>query len=303
MLDDIYREYGGYFFLPMTQAYSVAVPVTIGCSWNKCNFCSLNSMHNFRFLGLDEIEKRLKKLKEYYDLRKRIVKKIVLAGANPFCLDTEILLGIIELIKRCFPDVENISSFARVDDILRKNQEELDELKKAGMGELVLGIESGSNKVLKLHNKGVTSEDTILGLSKLENSNISYATHIILGLGGKELSRQNAIDTGRLLSEFNPQVIIVVTLVLFKDAKIIEKIKTKEFTRLRPLETLEEEKLLLENLNMRNSIFNGTHKTNTLILKGRLPEQKNILMGKIDYALENRNSKDLNNEEMLKWSE
>lgn len=301
MLNEIYKEYGEYFYVPMTQGYSVAVPVNVGCSWNKCLYCDLNQGNKYRFLGLEEINRRLKMLKSHYSNRRRTVNKVVMAGGNPFCLDTNTLIEIIKLIKYYFPDVKNISSFARVDDILRKSKDELFQLKKLGMGELSIGIESGNDEILAFHNKGITRNDNFLALTRLEECNISYSTYIMLGLGGRKLSKENAIDTAQFLSNFNPDVVIVVTLVLFKNAKLVERVKNKEFIRLRPLESLKEERLLIESLNLKNTIFNGTHKTNTLILKGKLPQQKDILLDKIDDVLEEYDSKDIKNKEMSKW--
>lgn len=301
MLNEIYKEYGNYFYVPMTQGYSVAVPVTVGCSWNKCLYCDLNHDNKFKFLGLQEIDKKLKALKEYYSNRKRPVKKVVMAGGNPFCLDTDTLIEIIRLIKDYFPQVKNISSFARADDILRKSKDELLELKRLGMGELSIGVESGNDEILAFHNKGVTREDNYRALKKLEECNISHSTYIMLGLGGKKLTRENAIDTASLLSMVNPQVIIVVTLVIFKDAKLVEKIRKKEFKRLSVLESIREEKMLLENLHMRNTIFNATHKTNALILKGKLPEQKGLLLDKTNRFLKENDNRTVRNREISRW--
>lgn len=301
MLNEIYKEYGNYFYVPMTQGYSVAVPVTVGCSWNKCLYCDLNHDNKFKFLGLQEINKKLKALKEYYSNRRRPVKKVVMAGGNPFCLDTDTLIEIIGLIKDYFPQVKNISSFARADDILRKSKDELLELKRLGMGELSIGVESGNDEILAFHNKGVTREDNYRALMKLEECNISYSTYIMLGLGGRKLTRENAIDTASLLSMVNPQVIIVVTLVIFKDAKLVEKIRKKEFERLSVLESIREEKMLLENLNMRNTVFNATHKTNALILKGKLPEQKGLLLDKINRFLKENDNRTVRNREISRW--
>ena len=301
MLNEIYKEYGNYFYVPMTQGYSVAVPVTVGCSWNKCLYCDLNHDNKFKFLGLQEIDKKLKALKEYYSNRKRPVKKVVMAGGNPFCLDTDTLIEIIRLIKDYFPQVKNISSFARADDILRKSKDELMELKRLGMGELSIGVESGNDEILAFHNKGVTREDNYRALMKLEECNISYSTYIMLGLGGRKLTKENAIDTASLLSMVNPQVIIVVTLVIFKDAKLVEKIRKKEFERLSVLESIREEKMLLENLNMRNTVFNATHKTNALILKGKLPEQKGLLLDKINRFLKENDNRTVRNREISRW--
>lgn len=301
MYREVYKEYGEYFHVPMPQSYSLAIPVTIGCSWDKCLFCDLTQGNKYKFLGLKEIEKRLKILVSYHKKRRRPVKKVVLAGSNPFCLETDILIKIINMIKAYFPKVENISCFARADDILRKSKKELLELKNLGMGELSIGIESGNDEILAFHNKGVTRKDNYNAMKKLEECNITYSTYIMLGLGGRNLSSENAIDTASLLSKVNPEVIVVVTLVLFKNAKLIEKVRSKEFLRLRPFDTLKEERLLLESLNMKNSILNGTHKTNVLILKGKLPEQKELLLNKIDETLEKYTHREIKYKDMLRW--
>ncbi len=301
MLKDVYKEYGEYFYVPMTQGYSVAVPVTLGCSWDKCLYCDLNQGNKFKFFGLEEIENRLNILRKFYSNRRRPVEKVVMAGGNPLCLDTGILIDIIHLIREYFPQVKNISSFARADDILRKSKDELLELKNLGLGQLSVGVESGNDEILAYHNKGISREDNYRALAKLEELSIDYSTYIMLGLGGKRLSKENAIDTASLLSMVNPQVIIVVTMVVFKNAKLVERIRKGEFERLSVLDTIREERLLLENLHMKNTIFNGTHKTNALILKGKLPEQKELLLDKIDKALKKYDQRSLRNREINRW--
>lgn len=302
MLHDVYQDYGQYFYVPMTQACSLAVPVTLGCSWNRCLYCDLNHNQTFRFLGFTDIEKKLEALKAHYSQSRRPVERIVLAGGNPFCLDAKTLIRIAQLVKASFPQVKTISSFARVDDVLRKSPEELLELKNHGYGNLSLGVESGNDEILAFHKKGVTRQETQAALLALEEAGISYSTYIMLGLGGKRLSRENALDTASLLSQVNPAVICVVTLVLFKDAKLIEKVRTREFARLNVLDSIREEQLLLEHLNMRNTIFNGTHKTNALILKGKLPEQKSRLLDRISQVIINWSDRDMRSKDMAKWT-
>lgn len=300
-MEKIYQEYGQYFYLPMTQGYSLAVPVTIGCSWDQCLYCDLNHGHAFRSLRLDEIEEKLIALQRLTAGRRRPVRKAVLAGGNPFCLNTQALIEIAELIRAYFPEVRTISSFARADDILGKTVAELTELKRWGFGELSVGVESGNDEILKFHRKGITRQANLQAMKKLESCGITYSAYIMLGLGGKRLSRENALDTASLLSQADPQVIIAVTLVLFKEAKLVELVRSREFVRLNALESILEEKLLLENLTMRNTIFNGTHKTNALILKGRLPQQQRLLLERIDQALEKADGQAMRSMERSKW--
>lgn len=301
MLDEVYAEYGRYRYLPMTQGYSLAVPVTLGCSWDKCLYCDLNHETPFRFLGLDTIEQKLVALKAHYADRRRPIEKAVLLGGNPFCLDTAVLSDIADRIRVHFPLVKNISSFARADDILRKTKEELVSLRQQGMGELSIGIESGSDEVLAFHHKGLTREDNRQAMAKLEACGISYSAYVMLGLGGKRLSQAHALDTASLLSMASPQIITVVTLVLFPDAGLIEAVRRRDFVRLGLIESIREEKLLLENLDLRDAIFNGTHKTNAVLLKGKLPQQKQQLIDQIRVVLDQADKRAMTARESLKW--
>lgn len=297
----VYQEYGPYFYVPMTQGTSLAVPVTVGCSWDQCLYCDLNHGHHFRIFSLDEIAHKLTLLKAATAHRRHPVGRVVLSGGNPFCLKTDRMLAIIALIRTAFPQVQTISAFARAEDILAKTREELLLLKSHGMDELSIGVESGNDEVLAFHRKGETRADMLEALRRLESCGISYSTYIMLGLGGKRLSKQHALDTASLLSQLDPQVITVVTLVLFPDAPLIGKVRTREFVRLSVRESLEEERLLLEHLMMRQTVFNATHKTNALILKGRLPDHQAALLGKIDQALAASDPHDLSRRERTRW--
>ncbi len=298
----IYQEYGPYFYVPMTQGTSLAVPVTVGCSWDHCLYCDLNHGHRFRVFSLDEIQHKITLLKASAAHRRRPVERVVLSGGNPFCLKTDQLLAIIELIRAAFPQVQNISAFARAEDILAKSREEFLLLRNHGMGELSIGVESGNDEVLAFHQKGETRADMLEALRRLESCGISYSTYIMLGLGGKRWSQQHALDTANLLSQLDPQVITVVTLVLFPDAPLISKVRSREFVRLSVRESLLEERLLLEHLTMRRTLFNATHKTNALILKGRLPDHRDVLLAKIDQALTDSTTSELSRNERTRWS-
>ena len=300
-MDKVYKEYGGYFYVPMTQAWSLAVPVTVGCSWDRCLFCDLNHNNSFRIFTNSEIREKLTVLKRSQAKRRLPVRKIVLGGGNPFVLETGRLIEIIQMIREYFPEVDTISSFARADDILRKSREELLELKKLGMGDLSCGIESGSDRILSFQDKGVTVEENGKALALLESCGIHYSTYIMLGLGGREFSRENALETGKFLSSFNPKVITAVSLVIFKDALLLDKVRKKEFVRLRPREYILEERLLLEHLTMRDSLFNATHKTNHLPLKGLLPQHRDKLIKKIDDYLMDTSDDRINAGEKGKW--
>ncbi|MBQ9581634.1 MAG: radical SAM protein, partial [Synergistaceae bacterium] len=184
---------------------------------------------------------------------------------------------------------------------LRKSDEDLKILKAAGYDRLCIGLESGSDKVLSFQQKGVTREDNLNAMRRLDEANIKYSGYIMLGLGGRDLSAEHVEQTSSMLNLARPFELTVVTLVLFKGAKLIEKIKSHEFKRMSPYETLKEGRELLNNLNI-NVIWNATHKTNLYPVKGKLPEHKDLLLRRIDEVINSLSDKNnLKQYELKRW--
>ncbi len=294
---EIYGEYGFYYYVPMPEAYTVQIPVTVSCSYGRCLFCDLNQGMKFRVLSLEEIEENIKKLRCIHD---KPSKRFLLAGGNPFVLDSEKLLRISDMIRRYFPECEYISCFSRADDITRKSQSELTRLHDAGYDRLCIGIESGSDEVLKFQNKGITRSENLAAMNMLDEAGIKYSCYIMLGLGGKNLSEIHAEDTADLLNSSNPFELIIVTLVLFKGAKLIEKVKSHEFIRLHPLDALKEGRRILERLKI-SAVWNATHKTNIFPVKAKIPEHKIKLLERIDKVIQEIEAGDIKQYELKRW--
>ena len=295
---EVYQEYGFYYYVPMAEAYTVQIPVTVSCSYGKCLYCDLNQGMKFRELELSEIEENIKKLRYIYD---KPMKKFLLAGGNPFVLKPEKLLKISDLIRAEFPECEYISAFSRADDITKKNLTELKNLHAAGFDRLCIGIESGSDEVLKFQNKGVTRSENLKAMNMLDEAGIKYSTYIMLGLGGRDMSENHIDETASLLNSANPFELTIVTLVLFKGAKLIEKVRNHEFNRLPPFEALKEGKKLLERLEI-STIWDATHKTNIFPVKGKIPEHKEKLLKRIEDVIKEIEAGDLKQYELKRWS-
>ena len=294
---EIYGEYGFYYYVPMPEAYTVQIPVTVSCSYGKCLFCDLNQGMKFRVLSFDEIEENVRKLRCIHD---KPAKRFLLAGGNPFMLDTEKLLRISEIVRRYFPECEYISAFSRADDITRKTQKDLKILHEAGYDRLCIGIESGSDEVLTFQNKGVTRSDNLAAMNMLDDSGINYSCYIMLGLGGKNLSGVHVEETASLLNSSSPFELVVVTLVLFRGAKLIEKVKSHEFIRLHPLDALKEGRELLAGLEI-STVWNATHKTNIFPVKAKIPEHKTKILERIDKVIQEIESGDIKQYELKRW--
>ena len=298
---EIFREYGYYYYVPMAEAYAIQVPVTVGCSYNKCLYCKLNQNNKFRELSLDEIENNITKLRYIYEERLDSAKRFLLAGGNPFVLSVDKLLKIADMIRSNFPKCEYISCFSRADDILRKSPDDLKALHSAGFDRLCIGIESGSDEVLSFQNKNITFSQNLDSMRMLDESNIKYSCYIMLGLGGLDMSESHINGTVSLLNRANPFELTVVTLVLFKGAALIERLKSHEFRRMHPIDALKEGREILSRLEI-NTIWDATHKTNLFPIKGKIPEHRVKLLKRIDDVIAEIESGDLKQYELKRWS-
>lgn len=289
-----------YMYTPMPEMHNVMVPVTSGCSYQKCLYCDLNFRQKFHIFKLEEIEEYLCSEKIKYDNMRRSPKKFTLLEGNPLCVKASFLEDVFNLIHKYF-EVQYISMFARASDVLRKTDEELLRLKAMGLDRLCLGLESGSDEVLSFHKKGHSVNDSLRACKKLERLGISYSVYIMLGLGGKELTMPHRIETAKLLNEIKPFEIVFVTTVIFKRAPLKDLVRAKEFTRLSIKEVLDEEIYILENLET-STVIKATHKTNPLPLLAKFPEGKDEMIRKLKDYRDGNSEKELRKNEMRKWT-
>lgn len=288
-----------YMYTPMPEMHNVMMPVTSGCSYQKCLYCDLNFRQKFHVFKLTEIEDYLRKEKIKYDNMRRSPKKFTLLEGNPLCVKAPFLENVFAMIHKYF-EVEYISMFARATDVLRKTDEELLRLKAMGMDRLCLGLESGSDEVLSFHQKGHSVSDSIRACKKLERLGISYSVYIMLGLGGKEMTLAHREGTAKLLNEIKPFEIVFVTTVIFKRAPLKDLVRAKEFTRLAIKDVLAEEIYILESLE-NSTVIKATHKTNPLPLLAKFPEGKEDTLRKLKEYRDNNSEKELRRNEMRKW--
>lgn len=294
------KFYPIYMYTPMPEMHNVMVPVTSGCSYQKCLYCDLNFRQKFHIFKLAEIEDYLRKEKIKYDNMRRSPKKFTLLEGNPLCVKASFLEDVFTTIHKYF-EIEYISMFARATDVLRKTDEELLRLKAMGMDRLCLGLESGSDEVLSFHKKGHSVSDSIRACKKLERLGISYSVYIMLGLGGKEMTLAHREGTAKLLNEINPFEIVFVTTVIFKRAPLKDLVRAKEFTRLPIKDVLAEEIYILESLE-NSTVIKATHKTNPLPLLAKFPEGKEDMLRKLKEYRDNNSEKELRKNEMRKWT-
>lgn len=274
-------RYEGNVFRPPSEAYSLIIQVTIGCAHNKCTFCGMYKDEKFKVRELTEIVEDLTMARVHY----RHVNRIFLADGDALCLSFDKLKAILTEIRRIFPECERVGIYATPGDILRKSREELQELKKLGLGILYVGLESGSEEILRDINKGTTAQDAVAACRKGAESGLKISVTVISGLGGRAKWEEHAIETGRVLSAMDPHYVGLLTLMLVEGTEMKMKVDQGEIELLTPEEVMKETRLMLEHTNVTNCIFRSNHASNYATLKGTLPQDKDRLVREIDCIL------------------
>ena len=278
-------RYEGDIYRPPSEAYSLLIQVTIGCSHNKCTFCSMFKDKKFRVREVSEVLEDLETARKTY----RRVEKIFLCDGDALCLANHKLMVILDKIRELFPECKRVGVYGSAKDVLRKTPEELAQLRNAGIGMIYLGAESGSQKVLDAICKGVTREQMIEAVHKIEDSGIKASVTFISGLAGKAGWEEHAIETGKMISEMNASYVGLLTLMLDPRAPITKQIDAGQLTLLSGEEVVAEAYLMLKHANPTETcVFRSNHASNYVSLRGNLPSDKPRMMAQLQRAMEDR---------------
>ena len=279
-------QYEGMVYRPPSEAYSLILQVTIGCSHNKCRFCSMYKDKRFHIRQLEDILADLQECRAYYSR----VRRIFLADGDALCLSNAKLLAILNAIRDLFPECERVGIYGRATDILRKTPEELKALKEAGIGIVYVGAESGDPEVLARMCKNATREQLIEGVRRAEDAGIAASVTFISGLGGRERWKEHAVASATMISEMRPSYASWLTLMLDPAAPVTKDIAEGKFELLKPLEVLDEMEVMLEHVELPEGVtcvFRSNHASNYLSLKGDLHADRDKMLAVVRQAKEN----------------
>ncbi|MBQ1490235.1 MAG: radical SAM protein [Eubacterium sp.] len=276
-------RYEGDIYRPPSEAYSLLVQVTVGCTHNKCTFCSMFKDKQFHVRKIEDVLEDLEDARRMY----RYVERMFLCDGDALCLANHKLVRILDRIAELFPECRQVNVYGNAKDVLHKTPEELAELARKGVRIIYIGAESGSDAVLREIHKGVNSEQLIEAVHRIEDAGIKASVTFISGLAGKAGWREHAIESGKMISRLNASYVALLTLMLDPRAPITEKIESGEMELLTPEEVVAETYLLLENANPEKPcVFRSNHASNYLSLKGNLPEDKEAMLAKLRRAME-----------------
>lgn len=278
-------RYIGDIYRPPSEAYSLLVQVTIGCSHNKCTFCNMYKAKQFKVRKPEEVLEDLAWARSHYNR----VERIFLCDGDVLCLANHKLLVILDYIKEHFPECERVTTYGRATDALRKTDEELRELKAHGLEMVYLGAESGSQKILERINKGETREELIEGVQRLEKAGLKTSVTFISGLAGPDDWEEHAIQTGKMIAEMNASYVSLLTLMLQPPAPLLDDYKEGRFKLLTPEEVLAETCLMLQYARPSKScVFRSNHASNYVSLRGNLPEDNETMIKSLKRCMEDR---------------
>ncbi len=268
-------------FRPPSEAESLIFQITIGCSWNKCIFCEMYSTKKFRIKEVDILKNEIKCASEFNPGTRRIF----LADGDAMILSSARLLKILSLLKSSFPLLRRISCYASPGNLQRKTQNELNELRSAGLKIIYTGVESGDDEVLRLVNKGETYSSTVEGLLKARESGIKCSVMILNALAGKLYSKQHAINSAKLVNEVKPDYLSTLVLMhTMGEAEYASRFGDT-YKSMTPEDILEELRLFLAHTDLERTVFRSDHASNYLFLRGVLGRDKQKLLNIIDEAL------------------
>ena len=283
-------KYAKPVYRPPSEAYSLLIQATIGCSRASCTFCaswlfSKKNIKKFSIRPKDEIEADITEARSIYGPN---VKKIFFLDSNAIVMNTEDLRDLCEYAYAVFPQLERVGVYGCAKDILEKSVDELKTLKDAGLGIIYMGLESGDDETLNFVYKGVTSAEQVKAGQMVMESGIPLSMTIILGLGGKKRWRKHARLTAQACSQINPTYLGALTLMLVPGTPLHAKAQQGEFELLNPHEILEEMKLLVENLDLDGCIFRSNHASNYLAIGGVLSQEKDEVLRTIQMGLDQK---------------
>ena len=270
-------DYDEPLFRPPSEAYSLILQVTLGCSWNKCAFCEMYTSKRFTLRSEDEIKHEIQRAAVIYPG----VQKIFLADGNAMVLSSQRLLGILEAIKENFPGVRRVSAYALPGDILAKTPDQLKALREAGLQLVYVGIESGDDEVLRMIDKCESANSTVEGLLKVQEAGIDCSVMIVNGLAGLKYSRQHAVNSAKVLNKIQPKFFSTLVLTLPFGIEKYKKSFGGSYTHMNEPELLKEMELLIENTELNRTVFRSDHASNFLVLKGVLSRDKERMLKSI----------------------
>ena len=277
-------QYEGNIFRPPSEAHSILLQVTTGCSHNKCTFCGMYKDQRFSIKSDEALLKDIIFASHYCKNQHRLF----LCDGDTLSISHSRLVNILQLIRQHLPWVNRVGTYANTKSIYHKSEEQLAELRQLGLQIAYMGLESGDDVTLKAIHKGADSQRMIDMGRKIRRAGIKLSITVLLGVAGRRRSMIHARETGRVLTAIDPDYIGALSLMLVPGTEMYDAARKGTFELPEPLEMLEEIKEMLEHTTLSKGLFHANHASNYLPIKARLPRDKDTTIALINQALEGK---------------
>ena len=288
-------RYEGNIFRPFSEADSYLLQCTVGCSHNKCTFCGMYKDKKYRVRPLSEIKEDIAMAKKAMGN----VQKVFLCDGDAIDIETPMLLEILSELKAAFPSLRHVGTYVGPVSVLRKSMDELKSLAEAGLKKAYLGVETGDDALLREVNKGAGYGEMLQAGLNLNEAGFNLSSMVLLGLAGRgKRSEEHALATAKITNEMKPKYLAALTVTPVPGTVFYNRVQKGEIEILSPLETLNEMKIIFENITIDDLKFVGVHASNYLPINGTLQRDKEKMLGVINGILDSGDTKKLKPENM-----
>ncbi|MFO7558332.1 MAG: radical SAM protein [Desulfobacterales bacterium] len=277
-------HYEGNIIRPPSEAHSILLQATVGCSHNKCTFCGAYKGERFKIKPDEIIMEDLLFASKYC----RQQTRLFICDGDALIIPQKRLLNILVEIEKQLPWVTRVGVYANAKSLKMKTEDELKELKKHGIGIAYMGLETGDDDTLKAVNKGSSAAHMIEMGRKAKKAGIKLSITVLLGIAGREGSEKHAIETGRVLSAIDPDYVGALSLMLIPGTPLYKDYESGKFPILEPIETLRELRSMIANTDLSDGLFHANHASNYLPIRAHLPHDKKMTIRLIDEAIAGR---------------
>ncbi|MDR1728960.1 MAG: radical SAM protein [Acidobacteriota bacterium] len=274
-------KYEGMIYRPPSEADSLILQVATGCSYNKCTFCHSFREKAFRVKSFAEIKEDIDEASRYAP-----IPRVFLADGDALAMPHDALVETLRYLRLKIQGLERVGIYANASDVLKKDGAELRELRKLGLGIVYLGLESGNAEVLRRIRKNATAEQMVRAAGLVKGAGVLLSLTVLLGVGGVELSREHARDTGAVLTAMDPDFVGALSLMVVPGTPLDEEMRAGRFELPSPFGLIRELEAIVAGCEFTKCFFASNHASNYLPLRIRMPEEKEQALARIRAVLE-----------------
>ena len=278
-------DYEGIVIRPPSEAESLILQVTLGCSHNRCTFCPTYKGRRFRIKDIEKIKEEIDEAAGWGPFR-----KVFLADGDALIIPQPKLKAILEYLREKIAGLRRIGIYGNAKSILRKSVDDLKELKERKLGMVYLGVETGDEALLEKVRKGATYQQMVEAGRRVKDAGIGLSVMVLLGLAGIENAQRHARETARILSDIDPDFASALTLMVVPGTPLYEEMRAGRFKLPSPIQLLEELGTIVANSNFSRCYFTSNHASNYLPIKARLPRDKEAVVRLIEEVVSSQDS-------------